>query len=188
MAGPLEYPRTRMEFDAMFATEQDCNDYLARLRWPASYRCPDCGNAEWWMTARRYACCTQCRRQEALKSGTMFQDSRFPMKTWFQVAWHICEQKHGISALGLKRGMGFGSYHTAREWLQRMRLMMADPGRTLLNGEVEVDETFIGGVRPGKWGAGLPAKRSFSWPPRSGASPLAGFGFRSSLTRPPPPF
>ena len=142
----------------MFATEEDCNDYLARLRWPASYRCPDCGNTEWWLTARRYSCCTKCRRQEALKSGTMFQGSRFPMKTWFEVAWHICEQKHGISGLGLKRGMGFGSYHTAREWLQRMRLVMSDPGRTLLNGEVEVDETFIGGVRPGKRGRGAAGK------------------------------
>lgn len=80
------------------------------------------------------------------------------MKTWFEVAWHICEQKHGISALGLNRGMGFGSYHTARERLQRMRLVMADPGRTLLNGEVEVDETFIGGVRPGKRGRGAAGK------------------------------
>lgn len=75
MAGIFDYPRTRTEFDAMFATEQDGNDYLARLRWPDSYRCPDCGNREWWLTARRYTCCTKCRRQEGLKSGTMFQDS-----------------------------------------------------------------------------------------------------------------
>ena len=52
------------------------------------------------------------------------------MKTWFEVSWHICEQKNGISALGLQRAMGFGSYHTAREWLQRMRLAMVLPGRT----------------------------------------------------------
>lgn len=131
---------------------------LARLRWPNSYQCPNCGNREWWITARRYACCTKCRRQEGLKSGPMFQDSRFPMKTWFEVAWHICEQKNGISALGLQRAMGFGSYHTAREWLQRMRLAMVLPGRTLLDGEVEVDETFIGGVRPGKRGRGAAGK------------------------------
>ena len=180
MAGNPDYPHTRSEFDAMFATEQDCNDYLAKLRWPNSYRCPECGNREWWLTARRYACCTKCRRQEGLKSGTMFHDSRFPMKTWFEVAWHICEQKNGISALGLQRAMGFGSYHTAREWLQRMRLAMVLPGRTLLDGEVEVDETFIGGVRPGKRGRGAAGKTLVLMAAEiRGGSQLVASGYRS---------
>ncbi len=153
-----DYPRTRAEFDKMFATEQDCAAYLARLRWPTSYRCPSCGNEEWWLTSRLYACCTKCQRQQSLKSGTMLQGSRFPLKTWFQVAWNTCEQKNGISALGLQRAVGFGSYHTAWEWLHRMRQAMVKPGRNKLNGEVEVDEAFIGGVKPGKRGRGAAGK------------------------------
>lgn len=152
------FPLTRAEFDEMFATEEDCVQFLARLRWPNSYRCAHCGNTEWWLTSRLYACCTKCRRQQSLKSGTMIQDSRFPLKTWFQVAWHVCEQKNGISALGLQRAMGFGSYRTAWEWLHRMRMVMVFPSRDRLRGEVEVDETFIGGVSPGKRGRGAAGK------------------------------
>ena len=70
----------------------------------------------------------------------------------------VCEQKNGLSALGLQRAMGFGSYHTAWEWLHRMRRAMVGPGRNLLNGEVEVDETFIGGIKAGKRGRGAAGK------------------------------
>jgi transposase-like protein len=80
------------------------------------------------------------------------------LKTWFDTAWHVCEQKNGMSALGLQRAMGFGSYHTAWEWLHRMRRAMVMPGREKLNGEVEVDETFVGGVKPGKRGRGASGK------------------------------
>lgn len=63
-----------------------------------------------------------------------------------------------MSALGLQRAMGFGSYHTAWEWLHRMRQAMVIPGRNKLTGEVEVDETFVGGVKPGKRGRGAAGK------------------------------
>lgn len=158
MAGLPSFPRTPAEFDEMFATDHDCIDFLARVRWPSSYQCCACGNREWWLTARQYVCCTRCRRQQSLKSGTVLQDSRYPLKTWLEVAWHVCEQKNGISALGLQRAMGFGSYNTAWEWLHRMRRVMVLPGRSLLRGEVEVDETLIGGVKHGKRGRGAAGK------------------------------
>lgn len=101
MLGTWRFPLTRTQFDEMFATEDDCVRFLARLRWPTSYEC-GCGNKEWWLTARQYACCTKCRRQQSLRAGTLLQDSRFPLKTWFEVAWHVCEQKNGLSALGLQ--------------------------------------------------------------------------------------
>jgi transposase-like protein len=80
--------------------------------------------------------------------------TRFPLKMWFDVAWHVCEQKNGMSALGLQRAMGFGSYHTAWEWLHRIRRVMVLPARSRLTGEVEVDETYLGAVRHGKRGRG----------------------------------
>jgi transposase-like protein len=91
-------------------------------------------------------------------AGTVFHGSRYPLRTWFEVAWHVCEQKNGISALGLMRAMGFGSYHTAFRWLHAMRQVMVLPCRNPLDGEVEVDETFVGGVKSGKRGRGAAGK------------------------------
>lgn len=99
-----------------------------------------------------------CRRRFSVTAGTVFHASRYPLRTWFDVAWHVCEQKNGISALGLKRAMGFGSYHTAFRWLHAIRQVMALPSRRFLEGEVEVDETFIGGAKPGKRGRGASGK------------------------------
>jgi len=75
-----------------------------------------------------------------------------------EAAWHVCNQKYGGNALGLQRTLAHGSYHTSWEWLHRLRHAMVMPGRTLLDGEVEVDETFIGGVKHGKRGRGAHGK------------------------------
>lgn len=82
------------------------------------------------MTSRWVFICKKCRVQTNVAQGTLLSRTRIPLKTWFRVAWHICEQKNGISALGLQRAMGFGSYHTAWEWLHRMRRVMVLPGRS----------------------------------------------------------
>jgi len=80
------------------------------------------------------------------------------MASWFEAVWHICGQKNGGSALALQRSLGLGSYHTSWEWLHRVRRTMVLPGRSMLTGEVEVDETFIGGVRRGVRGRGAAGK------------------------------
>ena len=64
---------------------------------------------------------------------------------WFQAMWYFTNQKHGVSALGLQRILGLGSYQTAWAWLHKFRRAMVRPSRDLLSGEVEVDETFLGG-------------------------------------------
>ena len=142
----------------MFATEADCVAFLVHMRWSGAYICPSCGHGEWWLTSRMYVCCSKCRRQHSLKAGTLLQGTRLPLKTWFQIGWYFCEQKNGISALGLQRSMGFGGYHTAWEWLHRMRQAMTQSGRDKLSGTVEVDEAFIGGVKPGVRGRGALGK------------------------------
>ena len=63
--------------------------------------------------------------------------------------WYVTNQKHGVSALGLQRALGFGSYQTAWAWLHKLRRAMVRPGRDRLTGEVEVDESYVGGVEPG---------------------------------------
>jgi transposase-like protein len=77
---------------------------------------------------------------------------------WFRAIWHITNQKYGANALGLKRLLGFGSYNTAWQWLHKLRRAMVRPNRDKLSGIVEVDETYVGGAKPGKRGRGAAGK------------------------------
>lgn len=82
-------------------------------------------------------------------AGTLFQDTHKPLRLWFAAMWFITSQKNGVSALGLQRVLGLGSYRTAWTWLHKLRRAMVRPGRDALHGEVEVDETYVGGIEPG---------------------------------------
>ena len=84
-----------------------------------------------------------------MTAGTILQDTRKPLRLWFQVMWWVVGQKTGASALGLNHLLGVGSYKTAWTWLHKLRRAMVRPGRAPLAGEVEVDETFVGGVEEG---------------------------------------
>ncbi len=84
-----------------------------------------------------------------MTAGAIFHRSHLPLRTWFRAIWWVTNQKHGISALGLQRLLGLGSYETAWACLQKLRHAMVRPGRDRLPGEVEVDETYVGGVEPG---------------------------------------
>ena len=90
--------------------------------------------------------------------GTIFHRTRTPLMVWFAAAWYMTSAKNGVSAKTLHRLLGFGSYQTAWTMLHRFRTAMVRPGRDLLTGDVEVDETFIGGIRPGKRGRGAEGK------------------------------
>ena len=96
--------------------------------------------------------CTACGRQTSVTAGTIFQDIRTPLSVWFRAMWAVTSQKTGISALGLQRELGLGSYKTAWAWLHKLRRAMVRPGRDRLTGRVEVDEAYIGGVHPGRGG------------------------------------
>ena len=148
-AGGVDYPRTLQEFDDWFATEDKCANYLMRLRWPQGFSCPGCGSQTPWLTARNLLHCKQCHRQTSVTAGTVFEGTRKPLRVWFQAIWYLTNQKLGVSALGLKRVLGLGSYQTAWTWLHKMRLAMVRPGRDMLSGHVEVDETYIGGAEEG---------------------------------------
>lgn len=114
-----------------------------------------------------------------MTGGTVFADTRLPLTTWFQAAWYVTGTKHGVSALGLQRLLGLGSYETAWALLHKLRRAMVRPGRDKLDGEVEVDETAIGLPRRAALDAApLPAGRS--WRSRSRrvrAAPVAASGW-----------
>jgi len=153
-----DYPMTLMDLEQRFSTEEACCEYLAKLRWPSGFVCPHCQATEAWRMAGGFWLCRQCRHQASVKAGTIFQDSRLPLRAWLRAMWHVTSQKNGASALGLKRVMGWGSYETAWTCLHKLRRAMVRPGRDRLAGVVEVDETYIGGERPGKRGRGAAGK------------------------------
>lgn len=150
--GGVDYPRTLTEFDEWFPSEAACTEYLLRIRWSDGFRCPACDGTTGWRTTRGELRCSKCQRQTSPTAGTIFQGTRKPLRTWFQAMWHVTNQKHGISALGLQRSLGLGSYQTAWSWLHKLRRAMVRPGRDRLDGEVEVDETYVGGTEPGMMG------------------------------------
>lgn len=147
--GGVDYPRTILEFDRWFPDEEACISYLIRLRWPTGFVCPACNGCKGWLTSRRQIRCADCQRQTSVTAGTIFDKTRKPLRTWFVAIWHVTNQKYGGNALGLKRILGLGSYQTAWSWLHKMRRAMVTPGRHSLSGQVEVDETYIGGKEEG---------------------------------------
>ena len=152
------YPRTIIEFRERFATEQACEDYIAALRWPHGFVCPQCEEKKAWEMQRGLYWCRNCGYQASVTAGTLFHDTHKPLRLWFEAMWYLTNQKSGVSALGLQRVLGLGSYHTAWNWLHKLRRAMVRPGRDKLTGIVEVDEIFIGGERSGKRGRGAEGK------------------------------
>lgn len=96
--------------------------------------------------------------QTTITSGTIFHGTRKPLTLWFRAMWHITGQKYGANALGLQRVLNLGSYHTAWQWLHKLRRAMVRPGRDKLSGIIEADETYVGGKKTGKRGRGAAGK------------------------------
>lgn len=151
-----DYPKTLLELEERFATDEQCRAYLTSLRWPDGFSCPRCAGTTAWPARRNRLVCTSCRHQTTVTAGTIFQDSRLPLRSWFRAIWQVTSQKNGASALGLQRVLGLGSYQTAWTLLHKLRRAMVRPGRDKLTGRVEVDETQVG--RPSYKGRGSPTK------------------------------
>lgn len=154
----LHYPSSYAEMLAWFRDDDACLDYLDWLRWSAGFTCPHCQSTKCWVMSGDIRRCAGCRRRVSRTTGSIFDKTRTPLTVWFAAAWYLTTQKNGASALGLKRVLGFGSYQTAWAMLHRYRTAMVRPGRDLLTGDVEVDESFLGGTKPGKRGRGAAGK------------------------------
>lgn len=137
------------EFVKQFSTEEQCRDYLFHLRWPDGFVCPKCKNEGCWPVNNRLFECKTCKHQTSVIAGTIFQDTRTPLKTWFVAIWWVTTQKYGASAEGLQQVLGLGSYETAWTWLHKIRKAMVRSDRTKLKGTVEVDEAYVGGEEHG---------------------------------------
>ena len=153
-----DYPETVTELHDWFPDEAACRAYLERIRWPAGPRCPRCPEAKVWrMTPPSYRC-GSCGYDFTVTAGTLFANTKLPLRLWFETLWYVVNQKNGVSALGVQRVLGLGSYPTAWRWLHKLRRAMVRPGRDRLSGTVEVDEVYVGGERSGPRGRGATGK------------------------------
>jgi transposase-like protein len=153
-----DYPKTLGEFESRFSSEEACRAYLLQLRWPDGVACPRCGGSKVWERSRDLLMCASCNFEISVTAGTIFERTRKPLAMWFRAMWWVTSQKTGASALGLQRILGLGSYLTAWTWLHKLRRAMVRPGRDRLSGTVQVDETYVGGPKPGKRGRGAAGK------------------------------
>jgi len=153
-----EYPDTMQEFIDRFSTEKECRQYIEEVRWGTGFVCPRCGHTEGWRVRRGSVKCKKCRRDISAIAGTVFGETRLPTRIWFQAIWCIVSQKSGVSALGLAHSLGLSRPMTSWYLLKRIRSAMVRIGRENLSGTVEVDEVFLGGVKPGIRGRGAAGK------------------------------
>ena len=145
-----------MDLMEHFHSEQACREVLAELRWLDGVKCPRCAGEKHAYDSERYVWdCYSCGYQFSVMSGTIFHDTKLPLRKWFMAVLLMVEAKKGISANQMKRTIGV-SYKTAWYLCHRIRAAMSEMVKEPLSGTVEVDETYVGGKARGK-GRGSPA-------------------------------
>lgn len=148
------FPKTLREFQSNFASEEACQKYLAACRWPDGFVCPRCGGPQAYELAnvRRWQC-TGCRHQVSLTAGTILHNTKTALTIWFWAAYLMTTDKRGVSALLFQRQLGLQRYETAWMMLHKFRRAMVKSTREQLWGEVEVDDTWVGGSQSGLRGS-----------------------------------
>jgi transposase-like protein len=140
---------------ATFPTNESCKQFLMEHRWRNGVvRCPRCGNPAVYKLHTRpfHWLCKPCKNYRfSVTSGTICENTKFPLKVWFEVLWQMLNSKKGVSALQIQRQIGSGAYKTAWYMCHRLRAAMKDPDFRQLMGIVEVDETGISGKDRNRW-------------------------------------
>jgi transposase-like protein len=145
MSTSKKSPTSLIEAIRYFSDLDVCTEHFAKVRWPDGPVCPRCGCVEYsYLTTRRLWKCKGCKRQYSVKVGTIFEDSPLGLDKWLPAVWLAVNSKNGISSYELGRSLGV-TQKSAWFMLHRIRLAMQTKSFLRLSGEVEVDETFIGG-------------------------------------------
>lgn len=150
-----------IEWQKRYGTEKACAATLAKYRWPQGFICPKCGNdSSWYITTRRVYQCSKCQHQVSVTAGTLFHSTNLPLVKWFWAIYLMASDKGGISALRLSKHIGV-SWPTARNMLKKIRTAMAhrDSIYRLFDELIELDDTYVGGKKPGKRGRGAKGKK-----------------------------
>jgi transposase-like protein len=141
-------PKTLVEAIRYFSDLDLTTEYVARLRWPDGPVCPACGTLDpkhYYLKTRRLWKCRACKKQFSVKVGTIFGDSSLGLDKWLPAVWQIANCKNGISSYELARDLGI-QQKSAWFMLHRIRLAMQTGSFEKLSGQVEVNETYIGGL------------------------------------------
>jgi transposase-like protein len=145
MSQSEQLPTSLIEAIRYFSDLDVATDYVAKLRWPNGPVCPRCGCVEYsYITTRRLWKCKGCKKQYSVKLGTVFEGSPLGLDKWLPAVWLAANSKNGISSHELGRALGI-TQKSAWFMLHRIRLAMKTGSLLKLSGEVEVDETYIGG-------------------------------------------
>ncbi len=140
-----------VELNQKFSTDDQCREFLVRLRWPEGVTCPRCKSRKIsrLFTQSKFEC-SECHYQFTVTARTIFNDSHLPLTTWFIATLLLCEAKKGISACQIQRTLGIGGYKTAWYLCHRIRAAMREVAKPMLDGVVEIDETYVGGKVRGR--------------------------------------
>jgi transposase-like protein len=145
-----DFPKSALEFQQWFPDEEACEDYLFDSRWPDEFKCPICGDTEYYyIETRGLYECVRNGHQTSLTAGTVMHDSRMPLLGWFWAAYLVTTETTGVSATQLQRQLGLKRYETAFNMLHKLRSSMVNPERGKIKGIVEVDEFYVGGPTTG---------------------------------------
>ena len=140
-----DFPRSLIAFQRQFPNDDACSAYLVSMRWPEGFRCPNCEHDQAWRLQTKAWTfeCRRCHRQTSARAGTLMHGSKLPLQVGFWAAYLMATHSNGISARQLQGQLGLGSYKSAWLLCAKLRHAMVDPGRNLLGGLVEIDETSI---------------------------------------------
>jgi len=151
------FPRTLQEFRRQFSSDAACWEYLAQSRWPDGFVCPNCGGRKYWVIKEPFGYeCPGCGRRTSPMAGTAMHRSHVGIQEWFWAAYLVATHTPGFSAKQLERQIGC-AYRTAWFMLHRLRRAMVSDTRSRLEGNIEADETIVGGPVKGKRGRGVTA-------------------------------
>lgn len=140
-----DQPQTLLDAITYFSDPDRALDFVVQMRWPSGVACPHCDSKEvGFIKTRRIWRCKTCKKQFSVKVGTIFEDSPIGLDRWLPAMWLICSAKNGISSYELHRAIGV-TQTSAWFMLHRIRLAMQSQTVEMIDGEAEVDETFIGG-------------------------------------------
>lgn len=151
---------TVRQFFARFPDDDACLNHVMEVRYGMRHECRKCGKDATFhrITGRRAFSCSACGDHVYPGAGTIFEDSRTSLQSWFYAIYLFVTTRHGVSGKELQRSLGV-TYKTAWRMGQQIRdLMGAVDGFTMLQGHVELDEAYVGGRRPGKRGRGAAGK------------------------------
>ena len=147
MESPAKQPKTLLEAIRYFSDLEVATQHVAATRWPDGPVCPACGVVDpkhYYLKSRRVWKCRECKKQFSVKVGTIFEDSPIGLDKWLAAMWIIANAKNGVSSCEIHRAIGV-TQKTAWFMMHRIRLAMQQGSFEKMSGEVEADETYIGG-------------------------------------------